>query len=88
MLESLFNKVAGLKACNFIKERLKHSCFPVNNAKFLRTHFFTEHLRWLLLYVVWANIAQINFLYNVVSAVFGQHCQKQPFADVLQNKCS
>ena len=24
-------------------------CFPVNFAKFLRTHFFTEHLRWLLL---------------------------------------
>ena len=24
-------------------------CFPVNFAKFLRTPFFTEHLRWLLL---------------------------------------
>ena len=24
-------------------------CFPVNIAKFLRTAFFTEHLRWLLL---------------------------------------
>ena len=33
-----FNKVTG----NFIK------CFPVNFAKFLRTHFFTEH-QWLLL---------------------------------------
>ena len=39
MLESLFNKVAGLKDCNFIKERLQHRCFSVNNAKFLRTHF-------------------------------------------------
>ena len=36
-LESLFNKVAGLQACNFIKKRLEHRCFPVNFAKFLRT---------------------------------------------------
>ena len=33
-------KVAGL--------RLRHSCFLLNFAKFLRTHFFIEHLRWLL----------------------------------------
>ena len=30
------------------KKRLWHRCFPVNFAKFLRTPFFTEHLRWLL----------------------------------------
>ena len=30
VLESLFNKVAGLKACNFIKKKLQHRCFPVN----------------------------------------------------------
>ena len=24
-------------------------CFPVNFAKFLKTSFFTEHLRWLLI---------------------------------------
>ena len=35
MLESLFKKVAGLKACNFIKKRPEHRCFPVNIAKFL-----------------------------------------------------
>ena len=39
VLESLFNKLAGLKACNFIKKRLQHSNFPKNNAKFLRTDF-------------------------------------------------
>ena len=32
-----------------IKLRLQHKCFPVKFAKFLRTAFFTEHLRWLLL---------------------------------------
>ena len=36
-MQSLFNKVAGHKACNFIKRRLQHRCFPVNFAKFLRT---------------------------------------------------
>ena len=36
VLESLFKKVAGLKARNFIKKRHQHRCFPVNIAKFLR----------------------------------------------------
>ena len=35
MLESLFKNVAGLKACNFIKKRPQHRCFPVNITKFL-----------------------------------------------------
>ena len=48
-VESLFDKVAGLKACSFVKKRLQHTCFPVKFAKFLRTIFFTEHLLWLLL---------------------------------------
>ena len=30
-----------------LKKRLW--CFPVNFAKFLRTHFLAEHLRWLFL---------------------------------------
>ena len=30
MLESLYNKVAGPKVCNFVKERLQRRCFPVN----------------------------------------------------------
>ena len=34
-----------------IKKRLWHKCFHVNFAKFLRTPFLTEHLRWLLLQV-------------------------------------
>ena len=28
-----------------IKKRLRHRCFPVNFAKFLKTPFFTEHVR-------------------------------------------
>ena len=49
MQESLFNKYPGLKAWNFIWKRLQHRCFSVKFTKFLRTHFFTEHIRWLLL---------------------------------------
>ena len=37
-------KGAGLKS---IKKTLQHRCLPVNTAKFLRTSFSTEHLRWL-----------------------------------------
>ena len=44
-----FNKYKGLKACNFNKNRLQHKLFPVQFAKFLRTPFFTEHVRRLLL---------------------------------------
>ena len=33
---SLFNKFAG-QACNFIKKRLYHRCFPVKVMRFLRT---------------------------------------------------
>ena len=42
----------NLKAFNFIKKRPQHRCFPVNIAKFLRTAFFIEHLRWLLLHLI------------------------------------
>ena len=33
-LESLFNMVACLKTCNFIKKRLQRSYFPMNIAKY------------------------------------------------------
>ena len=49
VLESLFNKAAGLRACNSIKKRLQHRLFPEKFAKFLRTRFFTEEFQLLLL---------------------------------------
>ena len=49
VLESLFNKNAGLTTRNFIKKRLQHRHFPVKLAKCLRTLLFTEHLQWLSL---------------------------------------
>ena len=45
----LFNKVAGLKACNFIKKRIQHEHFPVNIVKYLRTPFLKNLGERLLL---------------------------------------
>ena len=39
VLESFLNKVTGLMACNFIKNRPQHRCFPVNVAECLRKAF-------------------------------------------------
>ena len=46
VLESLFNEYVLLKACNFIKKRLQHGCFPVKFAKVLRTSggYFWKYL--------------------------------------------
>ena len=44
-----FNKVAGLRPANLLKQRLWRRCFLENFAKFLRTPFLIEHLWWLLL---------------------------------------
>ena len=38
-----------LQACNIIKKRLQPWCFPVNNAKFLRTPILKSNSKWLLL---------------------------------------
>ena len=35
VLEFIFRKVADLQACNIIKKRPQHRCFPVNIAKLL-----------------------------------------------------
>ena len=50
----MFFKIGALKSFakftgTLLKKRLRNTCFPVNFAKFLRTPFFLEHLRWLLL---------------------------------------
>ena len=45
-----FNKVAGLRPANLLKQRLWRRCFLENFAKFLRTPFFTEQLWWMLQY--------------------------------------
>ena len=45
MLESLFNKVAGLQGCSFIKKRLQHRCFFCEYYKLFKNSYFEEHLK-------------------------------------------
>ena len=56
MLQSLFNKVAGLQACNFIKKKLQNKCFAVKFAKFLRAPIFRNIYERLLLTCSKSNI--------------------------------
>ena len=67
VLEYLLNKVADLKAYEIIKKRLQHIYFSVKFVEFSITPFFTEHLRWLLLYnrfllTLQAKSLQLTFL--------------------------
>ena len=59
LLESLFNKITGLKACNFIKKRFRLSCFPAKSAKFC---YFEEHLK--------TTTSVYTFLSRVISSIF------------------
>ena len=40
-----FNKIAGLETATLLKVRMWYRCFPRNFIKFLKSYFFTEHLR-------------------------------------------
>ena len=51
MPESLFDKVAGPRFANLFKKRLKHSCFPLNLSKFLRTAIL-QNIRERLLLII------------------------------------
>ena len=49
VLESLFNKFAGLQAGNFTAKRLQHRCFPVSIPKFWKTSILKDICERLLL---------------------------------------
>ena len=70
----LFNKVADLKACNFLKNRLWHARFPANIAKLLRTAFSIENLWWLLL----------DFLQNLLKATVKKIISRQFFSEISE----
>ena len=48
LCQSLF---LGMRPATLLKKRLWNRCFPVNFAKFLRTSFLKENVRWLLLFL-------------------------------------
>ena len=70
-------KAERSRIATLLKKRLQHRCFLVNIAKFLRTPFFIEHLRWLLLkyisrnQLIFARYMKV-FFYKVV-LFFHQH---------------
>ena len=57
MLESLFNKVAGLQVSNFVNKRHQHRRFPVDIGRLLRKPILKSIFEWLLLGV--ANLHSI-----------------------------
>ena len=59
-----FNKIAGLRIAILRKKRLWQSCFPVNFANFLKTLFFKEPLRGLLLYLVFFSHQLVDTINN------------------------
>ena len=71
LCRSLFNKVAGLQTCNFIKKRLQHKCFPVNFAKFLGTailkNIYGRQLLHLKYYTPANNTAKVFAKYSKIA---------------------
>ena len=85
MLESLFNQVAGLQVCNFIKKRPKHRGFSVNISKFLKKHILKKICERLLLNNVEPKFSSVYWCsYKCFSTFTGKHLsQSVPF-----NKCN
>ena len=68
-----------LRPATLLKKRLWHRCFPMNFAKFLRTPFFTEHLRWLL------ELLETQRSESLVLNVFPQSSNKKAVIFVIHN---
>ena len=80
---SLFLINVQAVTCNFIiKKRHRQRFFPVNFAKFLRPHFLTEHLRWLLLRAPnFVSVSRLSTIQNTSNSLAKAHL-RIPF---LQN---
>ena len=70
VLESFVNKAAGLRACNFIKRRVRHRYFPVKFAKLLRIPILKNICEQLYLSDSCKNIPTNNGISN-----FARHLQ-------------
>ena len=81
VLEPVFDKVAGLGACNVFTKKLQHRCFPVKFAKLLRIPILNSICERLLLYLHYNSHHHFHFHHF-------HHHQKQAFADILHNRCS
>ena len=67
VLESLFNKVAYLKACNFIKET-PPQMFSYEYCEVFQKILFKEYYRWLLLYfhlMTYISVKLMTYIFNI-----------------------
>ena len=82
----------GFKACNLIKKRLQHSCFPVKIAKFLRTPNLRNICKRLLLSISMIHpsmfyctkvclVAGLNMVFTALTEAYLVPCQS------LRGKC-
>ena len=63
----------GLRPATLLRRRLWHRCVPVNIAKFIKTPFLTEHLRWLLLTSVLVSFRTFNFcVFDEIKKIFAE----------------
>ena len=72
---------------NFIYKEILAQVFPVNFAKFLKTPFLTEHLRWLLLVLqnrcsykfpdIHQKISLLKSLFDTVRGLKGHNFNKE-----------
>ena len=69
----MFKSSQEPEACNFIKKRHWHRCFPVNFAKFLRTPFLQKTSGRLLLKINLVKLFGNNHSYVELHTVTGVH---------------
>ena len=69
LLVSLSNKVKDFLACNVIKKRLQHRCFPVKFEKCLRTPTFKNLYGQLLLNIIILQQICIVFIFGSITIV-------------------
>ena len=67
----LFHKVARLQACNVIKKRLLHNCFPVKFEKFLRTPILKNIgerlllcINYFIIYLFYSSLQYTFFIFT------------------------
>ena len=86
VLETFFNTVAWLKACNVIKKRLRQRCFPVNIANLLRHLSILKIICEQLLVKVKLNLFKVCKLSSVwlkfISKLFSKQLFKRLFLKV------
>ena len=81
----LFYKVKPLRPTTLVKMGFQHRCFDVNFLKVLKTPFFAEHIRWLLLNFVLAKQSQRDLLNNIDAEVQLRSLQTSTMKPICKN---